>query len=74
MAEETVALLTWASFCRPEKLTTMAPVAGLSARPEETVEDRPLAVSDAAGPHQLATAFGNSGGFRRRELDRRRRR
>src|ERR1700722_17579037 len=45
-----------------------------SARPEEAVEDRPLAVSDAAGPHQLATAFGDSGRFRRRELDRRRRR
>jgi hypothetical protein len=45
-----------------------------SARPEEAVEDRPLAVSDAAGPHQLATAFGDSGGFRRPELDGRRRR
>src|SRR5277367_4702876 len=43
-----------------------------SARPEETVEDCPLAVSDAAGPHQLATAFGNGGGFRRRKLDSRR--
>src|SRR5271168_2173424 len=44
-----------------------------SARPEEAVEDRPLAVCDAAGPHQLPAALGNGGGFRRRELDSRRR-